>query len=262
MHLEAPVGNGRAQLFFQLRAAFDARLQRHRERLHAIAPQHLGLMHRRIRAPQQFGRGAAVLREHRYPDARGGLQGALGMVHGLAERLLHQHGHAQGLRGVMRVAGQDEEFVAAKARGGVVGPGELHQALRGFHQDLVADGVAQRVVDQLETVEVDEEHREALSRRGDGNCVFHMLFEQGAVGQAGERIAIGGKFEFFFGLVRLGDVAHHAAVTLKQTEMVDHRRGVDPPPQQGLIRPEAECHDEIAHLFMFFHEKAQLRPLR
>jgi hypothetical protein len=64
-----------------------------------------------------------MLREHGHADAGAELQGASAMLDGLAELVLHQRGQAHGLRGVVRVARQNQELVAAEARGGVVGAG-------------------------------------------------------------------------------------------------------------------------------------------
>ena len=59
-------------------------------------------------------------------------------------------------------------------------------------QELVAGEVAQAVVDDLEAVDVEEEHREVAARRRRGvACAiswFSAIHEQHAVGQAGQRI--------------------------------------------------------------------------
>ena len=58
-------------------------------------------------------------------------------------------------------------------------------------QQLVPGGVAQRVVDLLEPVQVHEDHGEPVPvamglREGDGEAVF----EEAAVGEVGERVAV------------------------------------------------------------------------
>ena len=64
---------------------------------------------------------------------------------------------------------QHGEFVAADARHGVALADDLLQALRGGAQDAVAGGVAQRVVDVLEAIQVEEQqrHARALAARAD-----------------------------------------------------------------------------------------------
>ena len=62
------------------------------------------------------------------------------------------------------VFAQHDELVAAEPRDGV---GLAHRALdaRGrLDEELVADGVAERVVHRLEAVEVDEEHARTCAR--------------------------------------------------------------------------------------------------
>ena len=57
------------------------------------------------------------------------------------------------------VVAQDRELVAAEARDGVLGARRFAQALGRLREHHVAGLVAQRVVDELEAVEVDEQHR-------------------------------------------------------------------------------------------------------
>ena len=52
------------------------------------------------------------------------------------------------------------EFVTADPGDGVTGSHAAHQSLSGLHQQRVADGMAQVVVDELEVVEVHRQHRD------------------------------------------------------------------------------------------------------
>ena len=84
---------------------------------------------------------------------------------------------------------QDHELVAAEARRGVRGADAGGEARGGLAEQLVARGVAERVVDVLEHVEVDEEDRRlGLRARGAGEGVLEPVHEQQAVRQAGERV--------------------------------------------------------------------------
>ena len=58
----------------------------------------------------------------------------------------------------MQVVQDQHEFVAAEARDGVAHAHAARQALRDVAQELVADGVAERVVHDLEAVEIEEHH--------------------------------------------------------------------------------------------------------
>ncbi len=87
------------------------------------------------------------------------------------------------------VVEQERELVAAQARHRVVGPQRRFQPTGDGHQQLVAGRVAEAVVDDLEAVEVEEQHR-----RADGGVValrapdrlVEAVDEQDAVRQAGE----------------------------------------------------------------------------
>ena len=67
-------------------------------------------------------------------------------------------GHARGLAGVGDVREADDELVAAEARRGVLVPQAVREPLGNRRQQQVADRVAERVVDVLEAVEIEEQH--------------------------------------------------------------------------------------------------------
>src|SRR4029079_15852026 len=62
-----------------------------------------------------------------------------------------------------RMREQDAELVAAKACYDVASPNPGDQQLRDLDQGFVPGLVAEAVVDQLQAVEVDEQHRPALA---------------------------------------------------------------------------------------------------
>jgi hypothetical protein len=87
---------------------------------------------------------------------------------------------------------QDRELVAAQARHGVFGAQAGAQPSRHFAQGRVAGGVPERVVDQLEAVEVEEQHgQHALRAAAARDGVGQALGEQEAVGQLGQRVVVG-----------------------------------------------------------------------
>ena len=69
---------------------------------------------------------------------------------------------------VADVVEQDRELVAAEAGGRVARSERGRDAPGGRHEDVVAAGVAERVVEDLEVVEVDEQDRRTAGRRGRG----------------------------------------------------------------------------------------------
>ena len=90
-------------------------------------------------------------------------------------------------------AGQDhDEFVAAEPHAEIRGAAGIAHALGGHDQHIVAGGMAERVVDLLEAVEVELHHGQpfaaplrALDQR------VEMVGEEGAVVQAGQPVMDG-----------------------------------------------------------------------
>jgi hypothetical protein len=152
----------------------------------------LGVVHRQVRVAQDVLGGRAPRGAHRDADAH--------RDHDLApldhERLLQLRGEAVGHRGgplvVLHVLEQDRKLVAAEPRDRVLGAQTGGESLAHPDQELVADAMAHAVVDDLEPVEVEEEHRELLPPPlGPGERVLQAVHEQGPVGQTGERVAEG-----------------------------------------------------------------------
>jgi len=92
-----------------------------------------------------------------------------------AEGLLHRATQAGSQGGGFALVASWElgELVAAQARHGVPGAHHGGQAAADGHEQVVADLIAERVVDLLEAVEIDEEHGQgrvgfapARARRG------------------------------------------------------------------------------------------------
>jgi hypothetical protein len=82
---------------------------------------------------------------------------------------------------------QHRELVAAQPRHGVAAARGREQPLGHAAQQRVARGVAERVVDPLEAVEVEHQHRHLLGVRA-GERLGQPLAQPGAVGQPGERV--------------------------------------------------------------------------
>ena len=112
------------------------------------------------------------------------------------------------------------------------------------------DGVPERVVDELEVVEVDVEHRAgvAVAARA-GERERRVLLELGAVGQAGQRVVVGHVLHVLLGGALLGDVLagdqHHVAAARRH----EAAGPGDPAPLAGagddrglaLRRPRTGC---------------------
>ncbi len=101
---------------------------------------------------------------------------------------------------------QQGELVAAQAGHRVALAGHRPQAGGHLHQQLVARGVPEPVVDVLEVVQVAEHHRQ-LARAAAAQGVVQAVAEQPAVGQPGQRVVQGLVGQLALQLHPGGDVA-------------------------------------------------------
>ncbi len=92
--------------------------------------------------------------------------------------------------------------------------GGLLKASRGLHDDFVTGGVAERVVDQLETIDVDQHDREALSLASANltKRAVELVHEVAAVRQTGERVVIARMLEALLQVLALLDFERQLAL--------------------------------------------------
>jgi hypothetical protein len=126
-------------------------------------------------------------------DARAARDLGAGHPVGLAHRLLDARGQLDHALVGLGAAQQQRELVSPQARHQVIGAHPAGNALGHERQELVAGGMAQAVVDELEAVEVQEHHGVALG--GVPYRLLHhlveLLHEAAPVGQAGEGVVEG-----------------------------------------------------------------------
>ncbi len=132
---------------------------------------------------------------------------------------------------------QEAELVAPQPRHGVDDAHRRAQAVGERHQQLVADAVAEAVVDHLEAVEVEEEHREAGARAAPAALQRHLqaVDEEGAVGQAGQRVVQGVVQQLALGLLAVADVGLRAGHAVGAAPLVAHRQAARQHPAEGTI---------------------------
>ena len=128
-----------------------------------------------------------------------------------------------------------------------VGRVTLGEAAGDLLQQLVAGAVAEAVVDLLEPVEVDEQHREHVpGPRGAGQRLVEPVAEQRAVGEVGEAVVERLPRELLLEPNPLGDVAgveHDAAHVAVAAEVGDVRLEVAP-----LAEPVAHAEHDLVRL--------------
>ena len=161
------------------------------EELHVGAPARLGQVHRRVGMLDQLARARAVLRVECDADRRRdrdrppfGVERRLDRREQLARDVLH-------VAAVAGIGEQHQEFVAAEARHQIGGAQAGGDAQRHRLQQPVAGQVAERIVDALEVVEVDEQQRQRRAVLAAGvRQLLEVLDEGGAVRQAGQRVVV------------------------------------------------------------------------
>jgi hypothetical protein len=148
-----------------------------------------------------------------------------------------QHARRCGRRRDLLQPGQDHgELIAAQPRHRVRTAHAQADAARRFHQHGVALLVAQRVVDVLEIVEVDEQQRQlqALAPRL-LDFLVQAVVEHVAVGQRGERVEIGLVPDQFGRGAAGGDVADQRQRAAVAAVGVEDRIGGQRGPQVAAI---------------------------
>ena len=109
---------------------------------------------------------------------------------------------------VGQVLRDDHELVSPETSEGVRWTDELQEALRHRHEDPVADQMAQGIVDDLEPVEVQEQHRQdARSAIEPVERVLQPVHQHVAVGDPGERVGRRPVLQKDVRLLALRDVA-------------------------------------------------------
>ncbi len=119
----------------------------------------------------------------------------------------------QPLGGSVRLRRQDRELVAAEARHQLPGIEQAADPEREVAQHRVAGRVAEQVVDLLETVEVEAQHREPAAQGvGGAHLALEPRVEARAVGEAGERVVVGEIVDLALGPAPGAQVAHRHGV--------------------------------------------------
>ena len=180
---------------------FDAepvrRLHQHRRVVHAqtVATEFLGAEQCHVGRAQQRRRVAAMLRKHRDAAAHADRHLASIDEQRPLEPADQLFGASLDFARVARVREHQRELVAAEPRDEARVARDLAQSLADFGQDAVAEFVAERVVDGLEVVEVEEQHGDVRAGRARGRGgIEHLVqaLEQLApVRQVRERIVLG-----------------------------------------------------------------------
>jgi hypothetical protein len=194
-------------------------------------------VHRHVGVAQQGFAVVAVARIE--ADAgRGGDEDFLAFdKEGLGEGALDLVGDDQYVVGAEDGGDDDDEFVTADPGHGVGVAHASEQAHGDGLEQIVGRRVAEAVVDQLEAVEVEQQHTDHLPvAAGVGDGLGDAVVEQVAIGQAGQDVVVGLVFELLFVADAVGDVVDDAdEVGGRFTAFVAYRGDEQLVPEQRAI---------------------------
>ena len=131
-------------------------------------------------------------------------------IEGVAHFVVDAPAEHFGIRRAGDAGHDDCELVAAEAGNGIGRARHGTQPGTDLADQLVAGGVAERVVDRLEAVEIEIEERSAPPCPRAKQRFGELLLEEEAVGEAGERIVEGDELDLVLSALALGDVAGDA----------------------------------------------------
>ena len=197
-------------------------------------PAGLGLVHRRVGIAQHVGGVFVAQAVGDHADAGGADHLVLAQPVGPGERGQQAVGREAGLVGAGGPVEQNDELVAAEARSNVVMPQFGQESLGDAHQQRVADRVAEAVVDRLEAVEVEEQHREVIVRivAMATERALKLFQEALTVGQPGEPVVVGLLNQFVLGRLELGDLGERTRESDRFAPLIARdRRAAEHPPR-------------------------------
>jgi hypothetical protein len=210
------------------------------EKAQSVAPRPLGLVHRQVGPLQLLAHvGMLVVEERNANAGRAEMDGASQQVRPVKRsKDLFAHTPCPG-GGFMRILAQvfdhHQEFIAAKARHRVAGAHAGQHALPDLPQQLVALLVAERVVQGLEVVQVDEQQGAAgPGARAHRKGMLEPVQQQLALGESGQPIVQRQVPDFVLVRLALADVGegHHAT---DDAAVFNHRICYVPDRKRGAI---------------------------
>ena len=182
---------GTPQLAFQMQAPVGRRIHRFDEELVVVAAVGLGVIHRRVGVADQRLGILAVLRVEADTDRRRAVQHVPVDVAGFADGPDQAVDELDDSPFASQAIDDDDEFVAAQAEQVFVAVHQGAHPARQFGQQTVAGLMAERVVDRLEMVQIDDQQALAVDT---GDRAFEQAgevrIERQPVGQVGQRVVM------------------------------------------------------------------------
>gem|GEM_PF-4438951 len=139
----------------------------------------------------------------------------------------------------IRTAEDDGELVAAEPGDDALAVDRRTQPVADLDEHRIARAVTERIVDGLEAIEIEDEEREfLLPRDRRGNAGGERRVESGAVGKAGQRVAIGEHFQPLIGTQDIGIGRRQRVGERRRLQLSEHIADED-----GLPRAAAADQD-------------------
>ena len=196
-------------MLFRSCVRIDGSLHLRIKKAHGVASRFLGLVHRDVGLLHQFLDRRLAAAEQGRADAGRAVAFVPGKQVRQAQGNEYLFAYRFGLRpGFDRMIAQvfeyQHEFIAAQSGHGVAFAHTGRKPLRDLLQKQIADVVAERVVQRLEMIQVDEQQR-ALppAARAGSDRMLQPVHEQTPVGQLGERVKERQILNLFFRLLAL-----------------------------------------------------------
>ena len=204
--LELVGGQGFAQIALQSTTGLHLRVHFRLEKAERPATVALGAVQGQIGIAHDLVWVQSVRRPHRDADAYADDHLVAVDVVGLADDADQPLRQRSAFRRCVDRDLHDRELVATHAGDRVGLPRHLAQPIGHHPQQLVAGGMAERVVDVLEVIEVQNVGGDDLTALGTGQGLLQPLVEQHAVRQTGQRVVHGHVRDLRFGAPLFGDV--------------------------------------------------------
>ena len=206
MQLEFACRQRLAQVLLHDAAGLHLQVHHGFEEAECAAAVALGAVEREVGVAQQFVGVRSVAGADRNTDADAD-HGLLAVdVVGLAQRIDDALRQRSGLGGICDRGLHDHELIASHPRDGVGVANEPAQPFGDDPQQLVAAGMAERIVDGLELIEVEMMDGHHFRVLNPAQRVFEPVVQQHPVGQISQRIVVRHVFDLHLGLALLGDV--------------------------------------------------------
>ena len=131
------------------------------------------------------------------------------------DRLANADRQSRGIQRLRQLGMYHRKLVAAEARDGIGFANATAQAIGHDFQKLVADRMAERVIDLLEFVEVEIKQGNLLAALGCGKRLFELGVKAHAIGQVGQSVVMRHMRDLPLRAFALGHVVDHREQVLR-----------------------------------------------